>query len=207
MFPRNYVVVVDEQNRLVDFCLYENDHDARRAYQSWHVVEGRHGWQPSRKERITYGRANFRIAIGYLPFKTLHSMSDDQMREEAGGKLHYEVISAAKDYELRSLINSDHRRSYYIKKYKYLLSTLIAIAVVSLIIFLIRSRYPVDPLPNLSLSISIAGFSVVAYFFHNEFGSWIGAFLAAVAAWVVWGIVAATLWKFYSGHFTPLFGW
>jgi hypothetical protein len=64
-----------------------------------------------------------------------------------------------------------------------------------------------DPIPNLSLLISVAGFSVVAFYLHKQFGSWVGAVIGAVIAWIAWGALAAVLLEYILGDFMPLFGW
>ena len=121
--------------------------------------------------------------------------------------MHYEILVAAKEYERRSLISSDHRKSYYRNKYRYWLSALVPVALVSVAIFYIRKHYIVDPMPNLSLLISVAGFSVVAFYFHKQFGSWVGAVIGAVVAWMAWGLLMSVLFEFILGYFKPLFDW
>jgi hypothetical protein len=141
MFPKYYVCVIGSQNQLVHFCLYENDQDARRALQSWRIVECGYEWVPSEHQPIRYNRSDLKIGMGSVPFDTFHSLSDDEIRAEAKGFLHYEILAAAKEYERQSLLSSDHRRSYYQRKYQYWLKALILVAIVSVAIFLIRKHY------------------------------------------------------------------
>jgi hypothetical protein len=207
MFPKNYVCVVDSKNKLVDFRLYENASDARRAFQSWRIMDDSCKWAPSEHEAITYKRSDLKIATGGIPFRTFHSLSEDELRAQASGFLHYEILAAAKEYERQSLLSSDHRRSYYRTKYQYWLNALIPVAVVTAALLFIKKNFIVDPIPNLSLLISVAGFSVVAFYFYREFGSWVGAVIGAVVAWMAWGLLASILFEFHLGYFQPLFDW
>ena len=104
-------------------------------------MESGYEWVPSEHQPIRYNRSDLKIGMGSVPFDTFHSLSDDEIRAEAKGFLHYEILAAAKEYERQSLLSSDHRRSYYQRKYQYWLKALILVAIVSVAIFLIRKHY------------------------------------------------------------------
>jgi hypothetical protein len=208
MFPKHYVYVVDLSNRLLHFRLYENAADARRAIQSWRIVDGGREWKPSYDEKIIYNQSDLTITAGLLSSEidTFHSLSEAEIRAKERS-LPYEILAAAKEYERQSLLSSEHRRSYYRKKYQYWLNALVPIALVTVALYFLRKHYAVDPIPNLSLLISVVAFSVVASYLHKQFGSWVGAVIGAIVAWIVWGLLAAVLFEFILGDFTPLFGW
>jgi hypothetical protein len=201
MFPRHYVVIVDRHFQAVDFRLYEHEQDARQAYQTWRNFNGRQRWEASPGDIRRYKRPDLSIGIGWLDFKTFHGLSDDDLKERAGGFLPFEVLTAAREYERRSLENDNLRKSYYFNRFRYLVWAASAVIAVSFLIYVLRRYYVSDPIPHLSLSITIIGFGIVGYFLYREFGSRTAGILGGAALWAIWGLLLSA----FVG--APLFGW
>jgi hypothetical protein len=192
LIPRHCIMVLDAKNQVVELRLYEHKQDAYRAGASWLATEDGFVWHPSNDERtVHYWQSDLRISLDYLLFNTL-SVSDEQLRQLAADKHHhYEALHAARAYESGALSDPAFRSAYYWKKYRFLLRALLPVIAVSAILYYVKRNYVFDPLPYFSLLVAVAGFLVVAYFLYKETGSWITAILAAVGAWIVWGLLFA----------------
>jgi hypothetical protein len=118
MFPRHFATIVDEQNRLIDYRLFENDGDAYRARNSWRIADGTCSWRVKGGAKygypwggmdgeISYDRSDLQISLRFIPFDTLHKwvgISDDELRlRYPGYDAPPKVMAAARAYEYRSL--------------------------------------------------------------------------------------------------------
>ena len=115
MFPRYFVAIFDQDKNLLDYRLYYTSLQMKRGYNKVTKPRGYGYHNFDYSPKFIDSSINPIFTMNWIPEKSFHSVSENELRNISGPSLPYEVLKEASRLERNYLMNLGDARWKYFK--------------------------------------------------------------------------------------------